>query len=89
MLFQNLVRLLLLPAIAAASTGDAIEACYGSELISTPSNDNRTAPWGSPSIHFSSLNGTLSTCCTSLDEIRTALDDIDDQLLDLLSRRWV
>lgn len=52
-----------------------------------PSADNRTVPWGSPSVHFSSLNGTLSTCCDSLDQVRDALDEIDSKLLDLLNQR--
>jgi hypothetical protein len=64
-------------------------SCYGSDVVSTPSTDYRNIPWGSPTVHFSSLNGTLTTCCNSLDEIRTALDDIDDQLLDILNRRYV
>ncbi|KAJ5851704.1 Chorismate mutase [Penicillium soppii] len=62
-------------------------SCYGSDVVSTPSTDYRNIPWGSPTVHFSSLNGTLTTYCNSLDEIRTALDDIDDQLLDILNRR--
>ncbi|KAJ5664880.1 Chorismate mutase [Penicillium maclennaniae] len=63
-------------------------SCYASLLPSIPpSTDHRPVPWGSPSVHFSSLNGTLTTCCDSLDEIRNALDDIDGKLLDLLNQR--
>lgn len=66
----------------------SLTACYGTTLPSIPpSADNRTVPWGSPSVHFSSLNGTLSTCCESLDQVRDASDEIDSKLLDLLNQR--
>jgi len=66
----------------------SLTACYGATLPSIPpSAVNRTVPWGSPSVHFSSLNGTLSTCCESLDQVRDALDEIDSKLLDLLNQR--
>ncbi|KAJ5198929.1 Chorismate mutase [Penicillium cf. griseofulvum] len=79
---------LTLPAIAgsAANANTNTDACYGSNVILEPSADHRPVPWGAPSVHYS-LNGTLITCCDSLDEIRTALDDIDDEILDLLNRR--
>ncbi|KAJ5512430.1 Chorismate mutase [Penicillium fimorum] len=73
---------LILPAIATANT----DACYGSNVILAPSADHRPVPWGTPSIHFS-LNGIPTTCCDSIEEIRTALDDIDDEILGLLNRR--
>ncbi|QQK43333.1 Chorismate mutase, type II [Penicillium digitatum] len=72
---------------SAANVKANADACYGPNLISVPSGDHRPVPWGTPSVHFSSMNGTLTTCCDSLDEIRTALDEIDNQLLDLLNRR--
>ncbi|KAJ5146210.1 Chorismate mutase [Penicillium bovifimosum] len=89
MLF-HIVLSLLPAAITAATANKGInpsDTCYSPAVTSTPSTDNRQTPWGSPSVHFSSLNGTLTTCCDSLDEIRTALDDIDDQLLILLNQR--
>ena len=73
----------------ANANANANTNCYGSNVISAPSADHRPVPWGTPSVHFSSLNGTLTTCCNTLDEIRTALDDIDDQILHLLNRRFV
>jgi len=81
---------LTLPAIAGstANTNTNIDTCYGSNLTLEPSTDHRPVPWGTPSVHYS-LNNTLITCCNSLDEIRTALDDIDDEILDLLNRRLV
>lgn len=91
MLFQQLLTLFtssLLTFASSSPTGASGASCYASTLPSIPpSPDNRTVPWGSPSVHFSSLNGTLTTCCDSLDEIRTALDDIDEKLLDLLNQR--
>ena len=91
MIFQVLFGgLTLSTAIGSAANANVnTNACYGSNVISTPSEDHRPVPWGTPSVHFSSLNGTLTTCCDSLDEIRTALDDIDDQILDLLNQRFV
>lgn len=85
MLFFHILGALVFPATIAAATN----ACYDSNVRSTPSADHRQVPWGSPSVHFSSLNGTTTTCCNSLDEIRDALDKIDDELLDLLNSRQV
>ncbi|KAJ6185699.1 hypothetical protein N7519_007000 [Penicillium mononematosum] len=79
--------LTLSTAIGSTTNANVNNACYGSNVSSAPSADHRPVPWGTPSVHFSSLNGTITTCCDSLDEIRTALDDIDDQILDLLNRR--
>ncbi|KAJ5134861.1 Chorismate mutase [Penicillium atrosanguineum] len=91
MLFQQLLPLFTSPLLAFASsslTGASGASCYASTLPSVPpSTDDRPVPWGSPSVHFSALNGTLTTCCDSLDEIRIALDDIDEKLLDLLNQR--
>ncbi|KAF9485699.1 hypothetical protein BDN70DRAFT_538915 [Pholiota conissans] len=62
---------------------DFAKACYGNLLpVLAPSAENRTVPWGSPSI----VNGP-STCRSSLDEVRAGIDDIDVQLLELLSQR--
>lgn len=85
MLLPTIFGFLTFPATIVADSA----SCYGSDVVSTPSTDHRNVPWGSPTVHFSSLNGTLTTCCDSLDEIRTALDDIDDKLLDLLNSRYV
>lgn len=85
MLFVGILVALILPVAIAAATN----VCYGADMRSTPSADQRPVPWGSPSVHFSSLNGTTTTCCKSLDEIRDALDEIDDRLLDLLNSRQV
>lgn len=61
------------------------ESCYYIPLPHVPVSDaNRTVPWGQPTIQFS--NGT--TCCSSLDQVRNVLDEIDDQLLQLLSTRY-
>ncbi|OQE40116.1 hypothetical protein PENCOP_c006G03408 [Penicillium coprophilum] len=73
-------------AVAGSIANASTNTCYGSNVISTPSADHRPVPWGTPSVHFSS-NGTPTTCCDSLDEIRTALDDIDNEILSLLNRR--
>ena len=62
---------------------DFAQACYGIPLPDlVPSSDNRTVPWGTPSIN----NGS-STCCESLDEVRAGINAIDTQLLELLSQR--
>ncbi|KAJ5562754.1 Chorismate mutase [Penicillium sp. DV-2018c] len=87
MLFHIALGSLLITAATANKTLNPNDTCYGPTVTSTPSTDTRQTPWGSPSVHFSSLNGTLTTCCDSLDEIRKALDDIDDQLLSLLNQR--
>jgi hypothetical protein len=90
MLLQQLLPLFTSLLTFASASPPNGTACYGSTLPSIPpSTDDRSVPWGSPSVHYSSLNGTLTTCCDSLDEIRTALDDIDDKLLDLLNQRSV
>ncbi|KAG1719756.1 chorismate mutase, partial [Suillus lakei] len=58
--------------------------CYYDPLPSIPpSTDNRTIPWGKPTIQYA--NGT--TCCSSLDQVREQLNTIDAQLLQLLSTR--
>ena len=68
-----------------ASAKDFAKRCYKDPIPPiTPSPDNRTIPWGKPSFK----NGT-QTCCTSLDEVRTALDLVDNQLLQMLSMRYV
>ncbi|KIJ66080.1 hypothetical protein HYDPIDRAFT_110221 [Hydnomerulius pinastri MD-312] len=83
--FNLLAILLLVMRVAyGCSADDAVEQCYGKILPSfPPSSDNRTIPWGQPSIQFP--NGT--TCCSSLDQVRAGIDDIDGQLLELLSQR--
>jgi len=89
MLLQKLLPILTFALLTSASTSSSMAAsCYKPTLPSVPpSTDHRHVPWGSPSVHFSSLNGTLTTCCDSLDDIRAALDDIDDRLLNLLNQR--
>lgn len=93
MLLHNLLSFLASAVTVTAVTPTQpanAASCYGTALPTiAPSKDNRTVPWGSPSVHFSSLNGTLSTCCDSLDQIRDALDGIDDQLYALLNQRSV
>ncbi|KAG2353168.1 hypothetical protein BDR07DRAFT_736580 [Suillus spraguei] len=75
---------LQLIGLAVASSSDLSDKCYDIPLPSIPpSTANRTVPWGEPTIHYA--NGT--TCCTSLDEVRTQLNTIDAQLLQLLSTR--
>ncbi|KAG9312224.1 hypothetical protein JVU11DRAFT_7523 [Chiua virens] len=60
------------------------DSCYYVPLPNVSvSNATRTVPWGEPTIEYA--NGT--TCCSSLDQVRTALDDIDAKLLQLLSTR--
>ncbi|PPQ95526.1 hypothetical protein CVT26_008551 [Gymnopilus dilepis] len=62
---------------------DFAQACYGIPLPDLPASpDNRTIPWAAPSIGHGN-----STCCSSLDDVRTAIDTIDLQLLELLSQR--
>ncbi|KAJ5191921.1 Chorismate mutase [Penicillium cinerascens] len=88
MLLQGLLPLLTSLLTSAPTASSIADSCYGSALPTiSPSTDHRSVPWGSPSVHFSSLNGTLTTCCNSLDDVRTALDDIDDRLLNLLNQR--
>lgn len=67
-----------------SSPADFATACYNPSLPSTiPSTANRTIPWGTPS--FTYRNGSM--CCSSLDQIRIGIDDIDNKLLRLLSQR--
>lgn len=66
------------------STSDFAAPCYGTTLPSLPSSTAiRIIPWGTAGITFA--NG--STCCSSLDQVRAGIDAVDDQLLELLSRR--
>ncbi|KAJ6132204.1 Chorismate mutase [Penicillium samsonianum] len=90
MIFQFLFGFLtLFTAISStANVNVSTNACYCSNVLSKPSADYRPVPWGTPSVHFSSLNGTLTACCDSFDKIPIALYDIDDQIVDLLSRRF-
>ena len=72
--------------IAVARGSSTSDSCYYIPLPDLPvSKDNRTVPWGEPTIKYS--DGT--TCCSSLDQIRNELDAIDSQLLQLLSIRYV
>ncbi|KAG6382056.1 hypothetical protein JVT61DRAFT_693 [Boletus reticuloceps] len=60
------------------------DACYYTPMPNvTASNETRAAPWGNQTIQYA--NGT--TCCSSLDQVQTALDTIDAKLLELLSNR--
>jgi len=75
--------LLFAAALARLSTHDFASVCYNDPLPSLPpSAANRTIPWGSPSIK----NGS-QTCCSSLAEVRAGIDEVDAELLKLLSRR--
>ncbi|KAH7920603.1 hypothetical protein BV22DRAFT_1097865 [Leucogyrophana mollusca] len=66
------------------ASSESVEECYGKNLpCFPPSNENRTIPWGQPSIR----QADGSTCCSSLDEVRAGIDSIDAQLLALLSQR--
>ncbi|KAH7911328.1 hypothetical protein BJ138DRAFT_1006882 [Hygrophoropsis aurantiaca] len=69
---------------ATASPAPLSDKCYYLPLPNIPpSAANRTVPWGEPTITFP--NGT--TCCSSLDQVRTQLDTIDAQLLEVLAQR--
>lgn len=70
--------------LASPHARSITDLCYYTPLPSVPvSSANRTVPWGQPTIQYA--NGT--TCCSSLDQVRSALNDIDAQLLQLLSTR--
>ncbi|KAG1726955.1 chorismate mutase [Suillus paluster] len=70
--------------LVVASSSDPSDKCYFDPLPSIPpSTDHRNIPWGKPTIKYA--NGT--TCCSSLDEVRDELNNIDAQLLQLLSTR--
>ncbi|KIJ66079.1 hypothetical protein HYDPIDRAFT_110220 [Hydnomerulius pinastri MD-312] len=78
------VQFLHIVARATPLARSLTDKCYYDPLPSIPvSNANRTIPWGQPTIQYA--NGT--TCCSSLDEVRDALDTVDAQLLQLLSTR--
>ncbi|PPQ89344.1 hypothetical protein CVT25_003182 [Psilocybe cyanescens] len=67
---------------------DFARECYKEPLPAvTPSADNRTVPWSTPGIVVNT-NGTNTTCCSSLDEVRAGIDDVDTKLLALLSQRY-
>ncbi|TAQ90091.1 hypothetical protein B7494_g1603 [Chlorociboria aeruginascens] len=79
-----LLSIVTIIPISATTSDDFATPCYGTTLPSlSPSNANRTTPWGSPS--FSLPNGTL--CCSSLAQIRSGIDEVDAQLLSLLAQR--
>ncbi|TFK31873.1 chorismate mutase [Crucibulum laeve] len=68
---------------STSTSDDFAAACYSEPLPLLPvSPDNRTIPWGIPSI----VTGN-TTCCSSLDEVRAGIDAVDAQLLSLLSQR--
>ncbi|KAI6112000.1 hypothetical protein EDD16DRAFT_1605554 [Pisolithus croceorrhizus] len=68
----------------AVVRGTSEDSCYYYPLPDLPiSPDTRTIPWGEPTITYP--NGT--TCCSSLDQVRSELDAINSQLLQLLSTR--
>ncbi|KAB8288187.1 hypothetical protein EYC80_010192 [Monilinia laxa] len=70
----------------ATATTDPASACYTSPLpplSTTSANITRSIPWGSPS--FNLPNGT--TCCSSLDEVRAGINDLNDQIIALLAQR--
>lgn len=63
---------------------DYAAPCYAAQLPPlTPNSENRTIPWGEPS--FTLQNRTM--CCSSLDQVRAGIDEVDDQLLSLLAQR--
>ncbi|QRV75275.1 Conserved oligomeric complex COG6 [Ceratobasidium sp. AG-Ba] len=58
--------------------------CYAQILPNIqPANDTRMVPWGQPSVHFK--NGT--TCCGTIEEVRSNIGEIDQQILRLLGER--
>ncbi|KAF9011826.1 chorismate mutase [Cyathus striatus] len=70
--------------ITGSTSGDFASDCYREQLHDLLSSSaNRTVPWGRPSI----TNADNTTCCSSLDEVRVGIDEIDTQLLNLLSQR--
>lgn len=82
--FYALCLFVALQLWLAAVRSTPVDSCYYYPLPDLPvSQDNRTIPWGEPSITYS--NGT--TCCSSLDQVRSELNAIDSQLLQLLSTR--
>ncbi|OBZ73650.1 hypothetical protein A0H81_06273 [Grifola frondosa] len=83
-LFAYAVSQLVVIVQGSSNASDPAIACYNTSLPDIPpSTDNRTIPWGSPSIIFD--DG--STCCDSLDEVRAGIDEIAPQLLQLLGMR--
>lgn len=81
------VQALALCSMVGASllARDPTDSCYYIPLPDVPVSDtNRTVPWGQPTVQYP--NGT--TCCSSLDQVRDALDEIDAQLLQLLATRY-
>ena len=80
---------LALCTLMGASSSQAkniTDSCYYIPLPDVPTSDeNRAVPWGEPTIHFA--NGT--TCCSSIDQVGSALDEIDAQILPLLGKRYV
>jgi hypothetical protein len=66
---------------------DYAEACYGEPLPDIPaSKEIRTIPWGTREIGKREGEGS---CCSSLDEVRRGIDIVDEQLLQLLAKRYV
>ena len=75
---------LSLLSLVLAGKKDFAAKCYSAPLPTLTSNaENRTIPWGAP--EFRLPNGTL--CCSSLDQIRDRIDDVDSQLLELVALR--
>lgn len=85
-LHLSLLTLITATTTITTTTNNITSACYGTTLPSLPSSiasENRSIPWGTPSLHLP--NGT--TCCSSLTQVRDGIDDIDTQLLELLALR--
>lgn len=78
----SLLTVMVTSATASNQTFDA--ACYDSPLPElTPANDTRSVPWGSPGVQLA--DGT--TCCDSIEEVRTRIGEVDIQILKLLGER--
>lgn len=88
MWFKPLAILLgvVLPLTAAVSNQTQVfdAACYGAPLPHLRhSKDTRSVPWGSPGMQLE--DGT--TCCNSIDEVRSRIAGVDTQILKLLAER--
>jgi hypothetical protein len=79
-----LVALIDLTSAMSRSSDDFARSCYETKLPEyAESSATRTAPWGSPGIQVGP-----QACCTSLEEIRAGIDAVDEDLLQLLSKRF-
>ena len=70
------------PSGSVFDSGDRAQPCYSDPLPLLPANEEvKGVPWD--------IARAPGGCCSSLDEVRSRIDEIDERLLDILAERCV